>query len=77
MAENNADEAVDVLEDIVEEGISGEQGGSGFLSGLLTGYYSVGEVACREGASVPPELAPVLNILFPSGHPFVYQGDNY
>jgi hypothetical protein len=48
-----------------------------WLSGLLTGYYRPADVAPREGAAVPRALAPYLDILFPCGWPFVYQGDNY
>jgi hypothetical protein len=48
-----------------------------WLSGLLTGYYSVDDICPRTGAHIPPELKPVLNILFPKGWPFVYQGDDF
>jgi len=48
-----------------------------WLSGLLTGYYSVQDVAGREGADVPARLLPYLQVLFPAGWPHVYQGDNY
>jgi len=48
-----------------------------WLSGLLSGYYSVGQVAPRKGAIVPKELAPVMGILFPAGRPWAYQGDRY
>ncbi len=48
-----------------------------WLSGLLTGYYSVDDVALRKGAKVPRDLKPVLDILFPKGWPFVYKGDDY
>jgi predicted N-acetyltransferase YhbS len=48
-----------------------------WLSGLLTGYYSVDDIASRDGARIPSELKPVLNILFPKGWPFVYQGDDF
>jgi GNAT superfamily N-acetyltransferase len=48
-----------------------------WLSGVLTGYHAVRDVAARRGASVPAELKPVLEILFPTGWPHVYQGDNY
>lgn len=48
-----------------------------WLSGLLTGYYSVDDISPRTGAHIPPELKPVLNILFPKGWPFVYQGDDF
>jgi predicted N-acetyltransferase YhbS len=48
-----------------------------WLSGLLTGYHAVRHVAARQGAAVPSELMPVMEILFPTGWPFVYQGDNY
>jgi len=48
-----------------------------WLSGLLTGYYAPGDIAPRKGARIPGELMPVLDILFPQGWPFVYQGDNY
>jgi len=48
-----------------------------WLSGLLTGYYSVGEVAASRGATVPATLRPVLDILFPRAWPFVFQGDDY
>jgi predicted acetyltransferase len=48
-----------------------------WLSGVLTGYHAVRDVAARRGASVPAELRPILEILFPTGWPYVYQGDNY
>ncbi len=48
-----------------------------WLSGLLTGYYAIDDVAPRKGAKIPPQLKPVLEILFPAGWPFVYQGDDY
>jgi len=48
-----------------------------WLSGLLSGYYSVGQVAPRKGAKIPKELAPVMDVFFPSGWPFAYQGDRY
>jgi predicted acetyltransferase len=48
-----------------------------WLSGLLTGYHTVGEVMKRRGARVPTALMPYLRILFPTGWPFVYQADNY
>lgn len=48
-----------------------------WLSGLLTGYYAVDDIASREDTRIPPELKPVLDILFPPGWPFVYQGDDY
>ncbi len=48
-----------------------------WLSGLLTGYYTARQVAPRKGASVPKELLPAMDVLFPAGWPFVYQGDNY
>jgi predicted acetyltransferase len=47
-----------------------------WLSGMITGYYPLSEVAPRPGAVVPSRLMPVLDVLFPSGWPFVYQGDN-
>lgn len=48
-----------------------------WLSGLVTGYYAAEQVAARRGASVPGHLMPYMRILFPTGWPFVYQGDNY
>ena len=48
-----------------------------WLPGLLTGYYAVRQVAGRRGAFVPSELAPAMDILFPSGWPWTYRGDNY
>jgi len=48
-----------------------------WMSGLLTGYYTIADVAPREGAAVPARLVPYLRILFPAGWPYVYQGDNY
>ncbi len=48
-----------------------------WLSGLLTGYYSVREVALRKGAAVPVELLPVMDVLFPKGWPFVCRADRY
>jgi len=48
-----------------------------WLSGLLTGYYTPRDIAPRTGAAIPARLLPALNILFPAGWPFVYQGDDY
>jgi len=48
-----------------------------WMSGLLTGYYSVNDVAAREGAAIPTRLRPVVQILFPTGWPWVHQADNY
>jgi hypothetical protein len=50
---------------------------SRWLSGLVTGYYSVQDIAGRKGVSIPHDIFDVRDILFPSGWPFVYQGDNY
>jgi len=51
--------------------------GQRWLSGLLTGYYGVRDVATREGSAVTATLVPVLEVLFPQGWPWVHQGDNY
>ncbi len=67
------------------EGVAVEEAGKGrrvvvprrWLSGLLTGYYTARQVAPRQGATVPKELMPAMDVLFPAGWPFVYQGDNY
>ena len=48
-----------------------------WLSGLLTGYYSVREVAAAKGSTVPAELRESLDVLFPTGWPFAYKGDRY
>jgi len=48
-----------------------------WLSGLLTGYHAVRGIAPRRNASVPARLLPIMEILFPTGWPFVYEGDNY
>ena len=48
-----------------------------WLSGLLTGYYAVGDIAPRKGARIPARLRPALDVLFPTSCPFIYQGDNY
>jgi predicted N-acetyltransferase YhbS len=48
-----------------------------WLSGLLTGYYTPADIAERDGCAIPGKLTPYLEILFPAGWPFVYQGDNY
>ena len=48
-----------------------------WLSGLLTGYYAVDDIASRKGVRIPPQLKPVLDILFPRGWPLVYQGGDY
>jgi len=48
-----------------------------WLSGLITGYHAARDIAPREGASIPARLLPVMEILFPSGWPWVYQADNY
>lgn len=48
-----------------------------WLSGVLTGYHAVCAVAPREGVAISAALMPYVEILFPTGWPFVYQGDNY
>jgi len=48
-----------------------------WLSGLLTGYYPVKDIAPRKKASIPSRLLPVLDILFPAGWPWTFKGDNY
>ena len=48
-----------------------------WLSGLITGYHAVRDIARRRGASVPTRLMSVLEVLFPHGWPFVYKGDSY
>ena len=48
-----------------------------WLSGLLTGYHAVRDIAPRKGASIPPALLSAMEALFPTGWAFVYQGDNY
>jgi len=48
-----------------------------WLSGLVTGYYGVRNVRQRKGVKIPGRLIPLLDILFPTGWPFIYQGDNY
>jgi hypothetical protein len=48
-----------------------------WFSSLLTGCCSVAEIAREKGSRVPHKLEPALDILFPSGWPFVYRGDNY
>jgi predicted acetyltransferase len=48
-----------------------------WLSGLLTGYHTPSDIAQREGCAIPRALFPYMDILFPRGWPFVYQGDNY
>jgi len=48
-----------------------------WLSGVLTGYHPVRDIARKSGASVPAELLPAMEVLFPTAWPFVYQGDNY
>ena len=47
-----------------------------WLSGLVTGYHAVQDIAPRRGVVVPPELLGVMATLFPPGWPFVYRGDN-
>jgi predicted N-acetyltransferase YhbS len=48
-----------------------------WLSGLLTGYHTIADIASRKDATVPAPLMPYLDVLFPSGWPWVYAGDNY
>lgn len=47
-----------------------------WLSGLLSGYYSIDEIPAR-GTKVPASLKPLMRILFPTGWPWVNQGDDY
>jgi len=51
--------------------------GQRWLSGLLTGYHTVRDIAPRKQVSIPSGLLVPMEILFPSGWPFVYQADNY
>jgi len=48
-----------------------------WMSGMLTGYYDIGEVLPRQGVLVPDRLKPVLRILFPKRWPCIHCGDNY
>ena len=48
-----------------------------WLSGLLTGYYSIKDIAPRKKASIPSRLLPVMEILFPAGWPWTFKADNY
>lgn len=48
-----------------------------WMTGLLTGYHTVQDIRPRKGVSIPAALQPVMDILFPGGWPFIYQGDNY
>ena len=48
-----------------------------WLSGLITGYYMVGDIAARKGARIPPSTVPALDILFPGGWPVTFRADNY
>ena len=50
---------------------------SRWLSGLLTGYYSIHDILPREDVSIPRDLVDPLSLLFPTGWPFIFQGDNY
>ncbi len=46
-----------------------------WLSGFVTGYYNVRDVAPRSGASIPGRLAGPFQALFPTGWPYIYQAD--
>ena len=48
-----------------------------WLSGLLTGYYGVQDVASREGATVPDGALAAMEALFPRAWPHVYRADSY
>jgi hypothetical protein len=48
-----------------------------WLSGLLTGYFSVRDVERRRGTVVPAAVRPAMEILFPPGEPYTYRADNY
>ena len=48
-----------------------------WLSGLLTGYSTLDDIAGRDGVSVPGKLKPVMDVLFPRDWPWVHQADNY
>ena len=50
---------------------------SRWLSGLVSGYYAVHDILQRDGVSIPRECIEPLARIFPTGWPFVYQGDNY
>jgi len=46
-------------------------------TGMITGYHAIEHIAPRSGASIPKRLIPAMKALFPTGWPYVYQGDNY
>ena len=48
-----------------------------WLSGLVTGYYTIADILPRQGTRVPRSLVPLMAALFPVAQPFVYQADNY
>ena len=48
-----------------------------WLSGMITGYHSIAELAVSNGVKIPRRLVGLLQILFPRAWAFVYQGDNY
>ncbi len=48
-----------------------------WLPGLLTGYYTPGDLRQDPGVRIPAALIGPLSILFPRCWPFVYQADNF
>lgn len=48
-----------------------------WLSGLVSGLYSVRDIVGREGVRIPASALPALEILFPAGWPFIFRGDHY
>jgi predicted acetyltransferase len=51
--------------------------GMRWLSGLLTGYHGVRDIAARKDVQIPSSMMSVLNALFPPGWPVTLRGDNY
>ncbi|MBA4387671.1 MAG: hypothetical protein C0404_06795 [Verrucomicrobia bacterium] len=48
-----------------------------WLSGLITGYWSVQDVMHDPKVKLSARLRPLMEIVFPAGWPYAYRGDNY
>jgi hypothetical protein len=48
-----------------------------WLSGLVSGTYSVRDIAGQKGSRIPGKVARALDILFPAGWPLSHRSDTY
>lgn len=48
-----------------------------WLPGLISGIYSVYDIAIQKESKIPDTILPILDILFPAGWPVTYRADMY